>query len=650
MCIRDSQSAVDDAEAQKTLATELLGLYSELEKKDVKTDTDLTLMADYAAQIAELYPQLGAYIDPATGLFTENTDAILDNINAMAQLAMVQGYQEYLSNLGTELAEANIQIAEHTRSLEEQAAELERLAATRDGIQELYDTLYENQDGTGGVEGFKANLTEVYTILQNMGEQNPLSGLVDVLSDGTVVLREGTDAAAAYEAAQAQLSATLGDTDDKIAVLTTLYDNNTQALSDMQAEADGTRQQMQNITATIAEEQAAYESMTQAAADASTAGTQAGEDIAAAGDAAEGGAEKIQAAADQLEGTDETASSTAEGVATAGTSIATTAEQIAATTEDLVAAQNTASNAQASVDASTSDISEAAQAAQEDMETSAADIIETATEAYETVAEILASTVGAQIGNDFMDGLRTAISNGKTLLSNTAKLTAKSAHDAASLEMSQAKGQTIGNALVQGIQAGINAQRSNAISAARSVGSGASSALWDVVGDNGSNFRSIGSAIASGVAQGIRNGSGRIKEAAREAAWDAYIAAKLELEIESPSKVMTEVGEDYDEGFAQGIERGMGSVLRSARRLSAMAAEETAQGGRAYPSISAPAIDYDRLGDAVADSFIRKGIDRTVITMDGRTVGQTVEPSVSRASYLRGQTNVKGRAARLVLA
>ena len=113
---------------------------------------------------------------------------------------------------------------------------------------------------------------------------------------------------------------------------------------------------------------------------------------------------------------------------------------------------------------------------------------------------------------------------------------------------------------------------------------------------------------------------------------------------------MAEIGEYYDQGFAEGIERGMDQVLRAANRLSAMAAEETAQGGRAYPSISAPEIDYDRLGDAVANSFIRKGIDRTVITMDGRTVGETIEPAVSRATYRRAAKSATGRAARMVLA
>ena len=273
-----------------------------------------------------------------------------------------------------------------------------------------------------------------------------------------------------------------------------------------------------------------------------------------------------------------------------------------------------------------------------------------AEDALAAAAEILNNTAGGEIGEDFMTGLRQAVQNAKSALVSTTTQTTKSAHDAAERELSAANGRSIGAALAQGIQAGISGQSGSVSSAARSLASSASSALWGAVGSGGSKFTSIGTAIAQGVARGIRNGSGTIQSAARSAARSAYNAAKRELGIASPSKRMAEIGEFYDQGFAEGIERGMDQVLRAANRLSALAAEETAQGGRAYPSISAPEIDYDRLGDAVANSFIRKGIDRTVITMDGRAVGQTVEPSVSRASYLRSQKNVKGRAARLVLA
>ena len=351
----------------------------------------------------------------------------------------------------------------------------------------------------------------------------------------------------------------------------------------------------------------------------------------------------------------------------AGTGFAGWGEKTAAKFEDIGAAvckaiadgiSSNNSNTDAVKTAITTVANAAYEAAVEEMATgitggsetvnAAVDVV--AEDALAAAAEILNNTAGGEIGEDFMTGLRQAVQNAKSALVSTTTQTTKSAHDAAKRELSAANGRSIGAALAQGIQAGISGQSGSVSSAARSLASSASSALWAAVGSGGSKFTSIGTAIAQGVARGIRNGSGTIQSAARSAARSAYNAAKRELGIASPSKRMAEIGEFYDQGFAEGIERGMDQVLRAANRLSALAAEETAQGGRAYPSISAPEIDYDRLGDAVANSFIRKGIDRTVITMDGRAVGQTVEPSVSRASYLRSQKNVKGRAARLVLA
>ena len=351
----------------------------------------------------------------------------------------------------------------------------------------------------------------------------------------------------------------------------------------------------------------------------------------------------------------------------AGTGFAGWGEKTAAKFEDIGAAvckaiadgiSSNNSNTDAVKTAITTVANAAYEAAVEEMATgitggsetvnAAVDVV--AEDALAAAAEILNNTAGGEIGEDFMTGLRQAVQNAKRTLVSVTTQTAKDAHDAAKRELSAANGRSIGAALAQGIQAGISGQSGSVSSAARSLASSASSALWGAVGSGGSKFTSIGTAIAQGVARGIRNGSGTIQSAARSAARSAYNAAKRELGIASPSKRMAEIGEFYDQGFAEGIERGMDQVLRAANRLSALAAEETAQGGRAYPSISAPEIDYDRLGDAVANSFIRKGIDRTVITMDGRAVGQTVEPSVSRASYLRSQKNVKGRAARLVLA
>lgn len=273
-----------------------------------------------------------------------------------------------------------------------------------------------------------------------------------------------------------------------------------------------------------------------------------------------------------------------------------------------------------------------------------------ATAALEAAAAILTDEAGGKIGKDFMDGIKQAVQIARPGLMTTTTQAAKAAHDAVKTELSQSKGQSIGSAFVQSIRAGISGQQSQVSSAAQSIGSGALSALWSAVGSGGSRFEAIGNAIAQGMARGIRNGSGSIQSAARAAAQAAYNAAKQTLDIRSPSHKMEAIGMQYGAGFAGGIEQSIQDVSRSARMLSEIAASETAAGGASFPALSQPQIDYERLGEAVAEANRRAGLGKAVLDVNGKRMAETLEPSVSRATYQRAGRTVTGRAARMVLA
>lgn len=273
-----------------------------------------------------------------------------------------------------------------------------------------------------------------------------------------------------------------------------------------------------------------------------------------------------------------------------------------------------------------------------------------ATDALEAAAAILTGEAGGNIGKDFMDGIKQAVQTSRPSLSSAATLTASGAHNTAKAELSQSKGQSIGSAFAQGIRTGISGQQGQVFGAAQSLGSGALSALWSAVGSGGSRFEDIGNAIAQGMARGIRNGSGSVQSAARAAAQAAYDAAKRELDIRSPSHKMEAIGMQYGAGFAGGIGRSVQEVTSSARMLSEIAANETAAGAASFHSLSQPQIDYERLGEAVAEANRRAGLGHTVLDVDGRRMGETLEPAVSRATYQRAGRSVTGRAARMVLA
>ena len=199
--------------------------------------------------------------------------------------------------------------------------------------------------------------------------------------------------------------------------------------------------------------------------------------------------------------------------------------------------------------------------------------------------------------------------------------------------------------LMQGMQRGFQAGQVSVLGAAAALAGAAMGALWGAVGPGGSKFQDIGEAIAQGVAEGIRKGSVNIRAAAVNAARVAYKAATDELQIKSPSKKMEKVGEQYDAGLAGGIDKGMQQVLKSARGLSDRVAREISTGGSGREL----SIDYEKLGEAVARANQRAGLGKQQIYMDSRLVGETVEPSVSRASYGRAKTSISGRAARLAM-
>ena len=270
--------------------------------------------------------------------------------------------------------------------------------------------------------------------------------------------------------------------------------------------------------------------------------------------------------------------------------------------------------------------------------------------ALTAAAGIMTEDAGTTLGSDWAGGIQNGVGAQRGRLASAVTQTLRGAAQAARTQFSASAGRPIGRAFAQGIQGGLQAGASSVTSAAAALGGSALSALWGAIGSGGSRFDAIGLAIASGIARGIRRGQGVVRDAAQSTAQLAYDAARATLKIASPSRAMAEIGEYYDQGFVQGIDRGMNQVLSSARALSAMAAAETRTGARFESVRQAQAIDYERLGDAVADSCVRRGMGRTVVQMDKRIVGESVEPSVSRATQQRANRSVAGRSARMVLA
>lgn len=274
-----------------------------------------------------------------------------------------------------------------------------------------------------------------------------------------------------------------------------------------------------------------------------------------------------------------------------------------------------------------------------------------------------------EAGKDIMTGMQKGIEDNEEKVKNTVKNVSKMVLDTFRTELgvedgTSSKTKPYGEAVAVGVNDGLNnkSQAATFQKGANAAANAAGDALNSAFGIAGtgllgwgerqaSKFTYIGEAVAAGIAKGIENGASKISAAATQAANAAYQAACRELGIASPAKRMIEVGQYFDEGFAIGINTGMEGVLRNARALANMAASEARTGGNMFGagSVRETGIDYRRLGEEVAAANRRAGLGNTVITMDKRKVGETVEPSVSRATYRRAGRNATGRAARMVL-
>ena len=676
-------NAVADAEAKKQLATDLIALYDELAQKPEPSTSDITLMAEYAKQIAELYPSLSQYIDPATGLFTENTAAIQANIEAQAQLALVNAYKDYRDELYSALAEATLALKQHEDKQKDVYGEWELLKSQSESINGLYDTVFGD---TGDVDAFTDNLTKVYNaIKESSGIENPLEGFVEVLDNGTVVLLNAADAAEAYELAEWQLSDAVVDASDAFdvqnGVLLEAYDTH----DGMQDTIDETKASITDLNQTITESETAYAKMTGAANEAKTAtenvgnsasgfsiygdaAKEAGLNVQGAGTSAQEGANQFSLAgvglldsakqmmegaslfsdaSDELQTVDTAAGDAAASLQTSADQVATTKEEILATAEDIQSAQEMATAAQETLAAILTTVGEDAESIIEKMTEASTAITDIATALMETMQEV------------FEDSLNSVASAGADVAQETLDRIAKI--------LTIAAGRGITTQFVSGVKAGITAGQADTANAASALASAAKSAISSTL--NGSAGYSIGQAIAQGIAAGIRAGNSTVITAAVAIAKAALAATKDALGIHSPSSVFREdVGQNVSEGIGLGILDAEDTVLSSLAQLtndmqsSALTAtmrsvvlEQSATLGGSTAQSEAESI-IGRANDT-SDAAERTRIDyrelaRTIweespgtivlVDMDGNYIGTLVEPTVSKIQKRKVSTRKKG--------
>lgn len=152
-----------------------------------------------------------------------------------------------------------------------------------------------------------------------------------------------------------------------------------------------------------------------------------------------------------------------------------------------------------------------------------------------------------------------------------------------------------------------------------------------------SKFYSAGSYLVTGFVNGIRDNIYRAKLAAIKMANDTELAARSELDINSPSKVFRKIGAGVPEGFAQGIERFSYLGVSAVESMSDNAIDATS---KVLSSITAALTD-----DANSHPTIRPIVDLSNVESSSDAISSmlTMDPTVSAFSNVRSISAMMNR-------
>lgn len=108
----DRKSAMDDMAKSATLAQDLKGKISDLQKRESLSNSEKKQMAIYVAQLNDLYPDLGLEIDDVTGKLEEESEARMENVDAIIAEAKAAKEQEHLQEIADQMIEIEDELKE----------------------------------------------------------------------------------------------------------------------------------------------------------------------------------------------------------------------------------------------------------------------------------------------------------------------------------------------------------------------------------------------------------------------------------------------------------------------------------------------------------------------------------------------------------
>ena len=574
-------SALDDVEANATVASQLSGELKNLANDTSRTAGEQKRMETIVSQLNQLFPELGLAIDESTGSLNVSTDAIDEYVKNAENLAKVEAAQKALQDSTESLTDAEVERASVELEYEEISNKLEEIEKKRAEANEATQAQMEESQKAQeayneAVRNGSENANELY---QNMLNQS--DAMIEyngqMMTVSNALAQMDTDEQNLLTT-QESLKTSMAEWDEKIA-------GSQEEISNYSTYVEKLTEDNYGLSGSVVSQIDAFNQMN---ASMQEDVIQITESITSMRDTVTGAIQSqmdifsqfTQATTVSKDTVLANMQSQVDGFNQWGENLAKLAESTKTTTDGMtvqidegllqyladmgpegagyVAAFNQMTGDELKkaneLWAESIDIQSLSTQWGEDLTTAVGKLAADSEAAWNNLAEELqvqANTAGEYTGQGFIDAIEDITTAASTETEEFGNAMIQALNDALGVASPSEKTYKSGKYTVQGF---INAVKDNqrfAVDATRKLADAATSTIQDI---NTSQWRSSGYYAAIGFANGIRAGRSEVISAANAVAQAAIIAAENTLEIGSPSKVFKKIGAFSSEGFAIGFD------------------------------------------------------------------------------------------------
>lgn len=574
-------SALDDVEANATVASQLSGELKNLANDTSRTAGEQKRMETIVSQLNQLFPELGLAIDESTGSLNVSTDAIDEYVKNAENLAKVEAAQKALQDSTESLTDAEVERASVELEYEEISNKLEEIEkkraeaneatqaqmeesqkaqeayneAVRNGSEnanELYQNMLNQSDAMIEYNGQMMTVSNALAQM-NTDEQNLMmtqETLKTSMSEWDEKITESQEKIGSYSSYVEKLTQdNYGMNDSVMSQIDAFNSMNTSMQENVIQITESIMTMRDSVTGAIQSQMDIFSQFTQATTvskDTVLANMQSqvdgfnqwGENLAAL-------AESTKTTTDGM--TVQIDEGLLQYLANMGPEGAGYVAAFNQMTGDELKKAN-------ELWAESIDIQSLSTQWGEDLTTAIGKLAAGSEQAWNDCAQKLqaqANEAGEYTGQGFIDAIENITTAAATETGEFGNTMIKALDEALGVASPSEKTYKSGKYTVQGFTNAVKDNKRFAVQATKDLADAATRQIQSI---NTGKWYSAGNYAAIGFANGIRGGRSGVISAATAVAQAAIIAAENTLKIGSPSKVFKEIGAFTSEGFAIGFD------------------------------------------------------------------------------------------------